>query len=168
METRKLSPADMIKPVPPGISWTSPPKGRPWTNPPKLTKVSDVAQNYIDVLSAPSTMNAMLDVIETDVPLAAMAEAMMLAGVHEGIHTIDAGILVMPVIIEMLKTAAEIHNYKYVVFPDELEKDTKVDSRIVNQAIEGAMSKKEKPVEETIEPQVELSGLMSRNKRGTE
>lgn len=165
MATSKLTPLDVVKPVPPGVSWTAPPKGRPWSNPPKLTKLSDVAQGYIDNLSSASMINSTLDVIETEVPLAAMAEAIMLSGVNKGIHTTDAGILVMPIIIEMLKAVAEMHNYKYVIFPDELEEDTNVPARVVKKAVEEA-TRNEQPVEETVQPKVELSGLMARNKRG--
>lgn len=156
-----LSPADIIKPVPPGISWTAPPKGRPWTNPPKFVKVSDVAQGYIDNLSSASMMNSILDVIDTQVPLASMAEAIMLSSVHKGIHTIDTGILVMPIIIEMLKTVAELHGADYTVFPDELVKDDDIPDRVARAAIKKAM---EKPTttEEVATPRVQLSGLMSK------
>lgn len=156
-----LSAADIIKPVPPGISWTAPPKGRPWTNPPKLVKVSDIAQGYIDNLSSASVMNSILDVIDTQVPLAAMAEAIMLSGVHKGVHTIDAGILVMPVIIEMLKTAAELHGAEYTVFPDELIEGDDVPERVARAAIKKASEAPTK-TEEVVTPRVQLSGLMSK------
>lgn len=156
-----LSAVDVIKPVPPGISWTAPPKGRPWTNPPKFVKVSDVAQGYIDNLSSASMMNSILDVIDTEVPLAAMAEAIMLSSVHKGIHTIDAGILVMPVIIEMLKTAAELHGAKYTVFPDELTEGDEIPERVARAAIKKASEAPTK-TEEVVTPRVQLSGLMSK------
>jgi hypothetical protein len=156
-----LSAIDVIKPVPPGISWTAPPQGRPWTNPPKFVKVSDIAQGYIDNLSSAAMMNSILDVIDTQVPLAAMAEAIMLSSVNKGIHTIDAGILVMPVIIEMLKTAAELHGVDYTVFPDELTKDDDIPERVARAAIKKA-SEAPKKTEEVVTPRVELSGLMSK------
>lgn len=156
-----LSAADVIRPVPPGISWTAPSGGRPWTNPPERVKVSDVAQGYIDNLSSASMMNSILDVIDTEIPLAAMAEAIMLSGVHRGIHTIDAGILVMPVIIEMLKTAAELHGAKYTVFPDELIQDDDIPDRVARAAIKKASEAPTK-TEEVVTPRVELSGLMSK------
>jgi hypothetical protein len=156
-----LSAIDVIKPVPPGISWTAPPQGRPWTNPPKFVKVSDIAQGYIDNLSSAAMMNSILDVIDTQVPLAAIAEAIMLSSVNKGIHTIDAGILVMPVIIEMLKTAAELHGVDYTVFPDELTKDDDIPERVARAAIKKA-SEAPKKTEEVVTPRVELSGLMSK------
>lgn len=157
----KLSTMDIVKPTAPGVSWTAPPKGRPWTTPPKFVKVSDVAQGYIDNLSSAEIMNSILDVIDTKVPLASMAEAIMLSSVHKGIHTIDTGILVMPVIIEMLKTVAELQGVKYTVFPSEMTEGDDIPERVARAAIKKA-SEKSVTTEEVVEPQVELSGLMSR------
>lgn len=161
MAANNFTPADIIKPVPPGISWTAPAKGRPWTTPPKIVKLSDVAQGYIDNLSSASTMNNILDVIETEVPLASMAEALMLSSVNKGIHTIDTGILVMPVIIEMLKTVAELHGTKYTIFPDELVEGDDIPVRVARAAIKSASEKQSEP-EEVVKPRVQLSGLMSK------
>lgn len=160
MATKQFA-ADVIKPVPPGISWTAPAKGRPWTQPPKMVNLSDIAQGYINNLSSASSMNALLDAVETEVPLAALAEALMLSSVNKGIHSIDTGVLVMPVIIEMLVTAAEMHNLDYTIFPGEGEEGDIIPDRIIREAIAEATKKKEM-TEETPVPQVELSGLMSR------
>jgi hypothetical protein len=89
---------------------------------------------------------------------------MMLSGVASGIHTVDAGILVVPVIIEMLKTIAEIHGVKYQVFEDDENAGT-IPDRVVKQAIKKASSG---IVEEVVEPQVELSGLMARKPKKME
>jgi 2-phospho-L-lactate transferase/gluconeogenesis factor (CofD/UPF0052 family) len=161
MATNKLSPVDIIKPIPIGGSWTDAPKSRAWQNPPKLVKTDEIAQKYIDKLSSPETINSALDVVETKVPLASMAEALMLSGVAVGVHTIDAGLLVMPVIIEMLKTIAEIHKVEYTIFPADPE-DTQIPARVINSAIKKAMATKEITPEETTKPVVELSGLMTR------
>ena len=161
MAENNTSPFDVIKPIPIGGSLTDAPKSRTWQNPPKLVNVDEIAQKYIDKLSSPAIINSALDVVETKVPLASMAEALMLSGVAAGVHTIDAGLLVMPVIIEMLKTIADIHNVEYTVFPADPD-DTQISSRIINSAIKKAMAKKETMPEETTKPVVELSGLMKR------
>lgn len=163
MDANKLSPVDVIKPIPAGGSWTDAPKSRPWQNPPKLVKVDELAQQYIDRMSSAKIINSTLDVLETKVPLASMAEAMMLSGVAAGIHTIDAGILVMPVIIEMLKTAADIHGVEYKVFADDGLEELQIPDRVISAAIKKAMASKETTSEETTaKPVVELSGLMAR------
>lgn len=163
MVANKLSPVDVIKPVPIGGSWTDEPRSHPWLNPPKMVKIDEIAQKYIDRLSSPEMINSMLDVVETKVPLASMAEALMLSGVAGGIHTIDAGLLVMPVVIEMLKTASEMHGIEYKVFPDDGVEESTIPSRVINSAIKKAMATKENaPEEKAAKPVVELSGLMAR------
>jgi hypothetical protein len=158
----KISPVDFIKPVPPGISWTDAPRSTPWSTPPKLVNVNDVAQRYITSLSTPSSINSALDIIETKIPIAAIANAMMLTGVASNVHTIDAGILVIPVIIEMLVTLAEIHDVEYTVFPEDPDANN-IPDRVIRKAL---MKAKETPVEDDqVEPMVELSGLMSRTNK---
>jgi hypothetical protein len=159
----ELSPVDVIKPIPIGGSWTDAPRSSPWSSPPKMVNVDEIAQKYIEQLSSPAMINNILDVVETKVPLASMAEAIMLAGVGGGIHTIDAGILVLPVIIEMLKTASDMHGVEYTVFPNEGVEESKIPLRVVNSAIKKAMAPKEDvPSKPPAEPVVELSGLMMR------
>jgi hypothetical protein len=126
--------------------------------------VNDVAQGYVTNLSSASMINSTLDAIETGVPLAALANGMMLSGVASGIHTIDTGILVIPVIIEMLKTTADIHGVKYQVFEDD-ETASMIPDRVIKQAMKKASSD---VVEEVVEPEVELSGLMARKPKKME
>ena len=155
----KMNTVDFIKPVPPGISLTDNPRSTPWNTPPQLVKVEEVAQRYIDSLSMPNTINSALDVLETGIPIAALANAMMLTGVSSNVHTIDAGILVIPVIIEMLVTLAELHKVKYTVFEKNPDDDN-IPAHVIRKAM---MKAKETPadiVEE--EPAPMLSGLMAR------
>lgn len=157
-----MSPADFIKPVPPGISFTDNPRSTPWNTPPKLVKVQDIAQRYIDSLSQPNTINSMLDVLETGVPIAALANAMMLTGVASNVHTIDAGILVTPVIVEMLVTLAEIHGVEYQVFEKDPDADN-IPARVIREALRKAKETPAEVVEEPSEPM--LSGLMARKNK---
>ena len=155
--------------TPPGISFTAPEKSRPWQQPPKLTKLEDVINFYMRALSDTETVDGVLDSLETGVALAPIAESIMLGGVSQGVHTIDAGVLVMPIIIEMLITAATINNTEYVVFSTDIP-DDKVPARAAKQAakiaIESLNSNNEMPVEEMSEmeePEMEQSmGLMSK------
>lgn len=157
-----MSPADFIKPVPPGISWTDAPRSTPWTNPPKLVNLTEITQGYIDNLSNPASINGTLGAIETGIPLAALANALMLSGVGNGTHTIDTGILVIPVIIEMLVTLAEIHGVEYEVFEKDPDADI-IPARVIRNAMKKASAVSEK-VEEAA-PVLELSGLMTRKNK---
>jgi len=153
-----LSTIDFIKSVPPGISFTDAPRSTPWNTPPKYVKVSDVANVYIDTLSQPTVINRAIDLIETGLPLAAVANALMLAGVASNVHTIDAGILVIPVIIEMLVTLAEIHGVEYQVFEKDPDEDV-IPDRVIKNALKKASAPTTDVEEESV---VELSGLMAR------
>jgi hypothetical protein len=156
---------DFIKPVPPGISLTDAPRSTPWNTPPKYVKVGDVASMYIGTLSQPSVINRAVDLIETEIPIAAIANALMLTGVSQGTHTIDTGILVLPVIIEMLVTLAEIHGVEYQVFEKDPDDDI-IPDRIIKNALKKSSDVTTSDVED--EPVVKLAGLMARKSNNME
>ncbi len=159
------NPVDLVNYTPPGISWTAPEKSRPWQQPPQLTDISKVALYYIATISDEELMDDLLDSIETTVPLAVIAEAMMLNGVSSGVHTLDAGILSMPVIIEMLQNLAIAHGTEYVIYPDDYDKKVTVSNRVARLAVQKAMKKIE-GAEEEEEPEVEEQpkGFMRKRK----
>lgn len=163
MADPKVTPMDMLQSVPPGISWTAEDQGRPWLRPPKFTNLSDVAQTYIDRLADPQTINDLLDALETEVPLATLAEAIMLNGVGAGLHTLDAGILVMPVIMEMMKTVAVFHDIKTTDFAADLDAKTKIHPRVAREALLKSMEQiKTGTPEETPEGLAPSGGLMAK------
>lgn len=159
------NPADLVSYTAPGISWTAPEKSRPWLQPPQLTDISRVALYYIATISDEEIMDDMLDSLETSIPLAVIAQAMMMNGVSNGVHTLDAGILVMPVIIEMLESLAMSHDVEYVVYPDDYDKQVSVSNRVAKLAVQKAMNKN--PMEEEEMPEVESKpiGLGSRKQK---
>lgn len=157
---------DIAVTVPPGISWTAPEKGRDWLRPPAEVDVGSIAQQYMAVLSAPQVANDILDALETEVPIAVIAESFMLTGVNKGIHTIDAGILVMPVIMETLKTIADMNDIKTVMFPSDLD-EGKIHPRIMRKLMESVKAvEAEQPMEEAMPEEKPMMGLMSRKKEG--
>lgn len=158
--------ADMAVAVPPGISWTAPLKGRPWMNPPKSVSVTDIAQQYIAAIGDEASMNDVLDALETKIPLAVIAETLMLGGVAKGQHTLDAGLLVVPVIIEVLKTVAELNDIEYLVFADDEIKANTVSPRVLKQVIGEMTAKVAEPVVEEPVMEEEQTGLMARKKAG--
>jgi hypothetical protein len=161
-------PQDAFRPQIPGISWTVPPKTYAWQKPPKFASVAEVAQDYITRLSNKEVLDDLLDTIDNGMPIATIAESIMLGGVSAGVHTIDAGILVTPVIIEMLKTAAEVEGIDYHMFlEDKLPKKEKpMSERLINKTIKMAMEnmQEESNVAEPSAPTSVEGGLMSKRK----
>jgi len=135
MATNELTAGQALQSVPAGISWTAPPKSRAWQNPPKFTNLSDVADAYVSKLASKDMANTVLDALETKAPLASLAEIIMLSGVQKGMHTLDTGILVMPIIIEMLKTAAMLHDIKTVTYSDEYDTMRTIPTRAIKRAV---------------------------------
>ena len=158
---------EMFQPVPPGVSWTAPPKSRPWLNPPTDVNVVDIANTYISLLGSEEMVNDVLDALETETPLSLIAESLLLNGVSAGKHTLDSAVLIMPVVIEVLKTIAVLNKIKTVTFPKELEKGMTIHPRVLKQTIED-MTKRAGGVVEEEEAVVAApaeTGLMARKKK---
>ena len=164
MATNNIPAPDVVTYTAPGISWTAPEKSRPWQQPPQYTDIMDVANSYIIAFSAENAMDNMLDALETKVPISVIAQSIMLNGVSEGRHTMDAGLLVMPVLMEMMLSIAMLNGIKTVMYPDDYDKDSTVSNRTARLAVEKAMKK----IEAAAEPAKEekpVGGLMARKQK---
>lgn len=92
------------KPIP-GQSLTTEPKNVPWEQPPQMAEVDDVARYYIERIANQNVIDDFAALCQADVPLTAIVETVYLTGVSKGLHTLDAGILVAPMIHAFLKAA---------------------------------------------------------------
>ena len=96
------------KPIP-GQSWTTPPGNFAWERPPKTTNVEEAIDMHLDRLSNPEVMEGIADMLEIGFPMRALTETIMTSAVASGIHSIDVGLIIAPVVHEQLKViAAEI------------------------------------------------------------
>ena len=96
-----------------GQSLTAEVGNRPWQNPPQFAEVDDAINFYVPKLLDPAFSEQLLDVIEMGVPLTTIANGMQVGGVMQGLHTIDIGILVIPVLVEMMTLIAEEEGIEY-------------------------------------------------------
>jgi hypothetical protein len=110
-------------------------------------------------------MNDVLDALDTQMPLSLIAESILLNGVSSGKHTLDAAVLVMPVVIEMLKTIAALNKVDVVVFPKELEKGMTIHPRVLKQVIADTTEAAAEKAEPVTEEAPVSKGLMSRMKK---
>ena len=152
----------------PGQNLTAELGSRPWQTPPQFTTVEEALDYYIPRLQADEVTEQLLDVLEMGVPVTTVANTMQLASVMEGKHSVDVGMLVLPVLIEMIMLIADTAGIEYET---GLQKDrTKVRGSLVSKALNRLQSEdgmeEEQPLEmeeaqEEIMPEV-TGGLMSR------
>ena len=153
----------------PGMSLTAELGNRPWQQPPQYTTVEEALQWYIPRLTNPELLDQLLDVMETGIPLTTIADAMQTGGVMEGKHSLDVGILILPVLIETMAYLAEEAGIEYTEGSNiEADTDSISGSRIalalskVKDEIEPEVTEKE-PMEKTTEEDAPpQGGLMSR------
>ena len=101
-----------------GMSLTSEIGSRPWQKPSQYNTVDEAVEYYLDRLSSDSAMSQIVDILETDVTVTKLANIIQLGSVMEGVHSIDVGVLVAPVIIEFI---GDKNNVDYKTGLDELD-----------------------------------------------
>jgi|TARA_R110000744_G_scaffold65072_2_gene133713 hypothetical protein len=142
----------------------------PWQQPSKLSTIQEAIDYYIPKLSNPEKIGTLLNLIEQGVPLTLIADSMQTISVMEGIHTIDVGILVIPVMVETMIYLAEEADIKYTIGTEKI-KDSKFDPTVISLVMEKFNKEKNKKskVQEDIKESVDekmsdmpVGGLMSR------
>lgn len=146
----------------PGMSLTTEPGNRPWENPPSLVTVEDAMEFYTKrILGTPENYDQVLDTIESGLPIRNIASILMKTSIMEGYHTIDVGILVLPVIEELLMSVADMHDVSYTETIDDVFKENTVSRRQARLAVQEMQKSKAAPaVEQTEKPK----GLMAKPK----
>lgn len=157
----------------PGQSLTHELGARPWQTPPELSTLEEALDFYLPRLSDKTFAGRMLDILERGVPITALVETLTLGGVMQGLHTIDVGILVNPVLVELVEGLAQIAEVDYVLgdtdntqTPDKLTM-----SKVMRELRNVEMSSEEddlditetveEPIKDT-EEEVTPKGLMAR------
>jgi len=147
---------------------------RPWQNPPQYTTLEEVVDFYVSKMATDEVAVQIADILEMDVSVVDLAHTMQLANVMEGVHTIDVGVLVTPVLMEFIMLIGDSANVKYRTGLEE--QDENVRDAMVKKAMrkfkEEEKRQDEMPTEKTTpvaeEPKEEadtmsnLTGLMAR------
>ena len=116
----------------PGESMTHELGARPWQQPAQYTTVEEALDYYIPRFANDDVINQTADVLRMGVPVTTLANTIQLASVMEGKHSIDVGMLVLPVIMEMIMYIAEAEGIDYV---SGLEKDKKLRSTLIKSSL---------------------------------
>jgi len=157
----------------PGMSLTAPLGGRPWQQPPQMATVEEAIDYYLPKLMDREFLPELLTIIELGVPLTTIANSFQLASVMEGKHSIDVGVLILPVLIEMMITIAEANEVEYVSGMERSKEDRLSNAQVALARKKGLLGKieEEEQTEEMPMPEQQQEeepmeapamGLMSR------
>ena len=97
----------------PGQSLTAELGGRPWQNPPEYSTVDEAIEYYMERMSSEDFMEQVIDILEMGVPVSVLANTIQMSNVMEGSHTIDVGMMVLPLLMEMLMLIGDGADIKY-------------------------------------------------------
>jgi len=125
----------------PGMSLTAPLGGRPWQQPPQMATVEEAIDYYLPKLMDREFLPELLTIIELGVPLTTIANSFQLASVMEGKHSIDVGVLILPVLIEMMITIAEANEVEYVSGMERSKEDRLSNAQVALARKKGLLGK---------------------------
>lgn len=98
----------------PGMSLTQTPKNAPWERPPEITDPEKAIEYHLTRLSNPDTMEQGLFILEERrATLVELVEGLMRAATYQGIHNVDVGLIVAPVVHEFIKQTASAAGVDY-------------------------------------------------------
>lgn len=120
----------------PGQSLTTPPKNFAWERPPEITDPEEAIQMHITRLSNPDMLESVFDMIELeDMDISTLTKGILRGAIANGIHSIDVGLIVAPVIHEYIKQAAKAVGLNPEDgFEDKKAKATQENARIAARA----------------------------------
>lgn len=148
----------------PGMSLTHELGARPWQSPPQYPTVDDAIEYYLERMSVDEFINQLEDVLEMGVPVTTLANTIQLAGVMDGKHSVDVGMLVMPMLMEMIMLVGDGANIKYDDGLDEIE-DKRTKDTIIQEVRKRMKQTLNEPEDTSEEKQEEpKAGLMARRK----
>ena len=97
----------------PGMAMTRELGSRPWQRPPQYSTIEDVTNYYTARFRDPVVQDNILSAVQTDVPLVSIANSLQTIGVMEGKHSNDLGVLVSPILVQLMKMIADEEEVKY-------------------------------------------------------
>ena len=98
---KQLDDTSFDRPIP-GMGMTHEVGARPWQTPPTYVTVEEASDFYVERMSSPEFKEQLLDIMEMGVPLTTLANTIQLGSVMEGLHTVDVGMLMIPILVETM------------------------------------------------------------------
>lgn len=151
----------------PGMSLTHELGARPWQTPPQFPTVDEAIEYYMASMTSEEFMEQLIDVLEMGVPVTSIANSMQLSSVMEGKHSVDVGMLVVPLLIELIMMLGDSAGIEYETGLQNPDRNKARDSQLAKYAMQyqralDEVDTKEMVAEETEDEQP--TGLMARRK----
>jgi len=158
----------------PGMGMTAELGGRPWQTPPTYATIEETSDYYIERMANPAFKEQLLDVMEMGVPLSTLANTIQMASVMEGLHTVDVGMLVIPILVEAMMLIGDAADVKYTTGMEGTKSERPaLTGRIITELKSKQGNAEDMPTEEVVEeveqeqeseemPMEQPKGLMAR------
>jgi len=108
----------------PGQSLTADPGAANYERPPKFSNVEKALGEYIDKLGEPDKKEKLLEILDAQVPISTLVITWTREGARRGIHSVDASVILRPMLHEYISVMAEKAGVDYIDHPSDLIKDT--------------------------------------------
>jgi hypothetical protein len=116
----------------PGQSLFTTPNERPYERPSELDTVDDALSYYFTNLRDPEIIDDLMTVVDMGIPLEPIVKTMYMSSVMNGIHNLDVGLIVAPVLSEFLAAVAKSYeiDFKYTAVDAAEQKNEKENMKV--------------------------------------
>lgn len=126
----------------PGQSLFSAPGERPWERPSELNTVDEALSFYFTSMRDPEIIDDLMTVVDMGIPLEPIVKTMYMSSVMRGLHNLDVGLIVAPVLSEFLAAVAKSYDidFKYSGV-DPMEEKNKKEQQKIQMMLRSAIDK---------------------------
>ena len=96
----------MNRPIP-GQSLTDEPKNYAWERPPEITDPNEAVKYHLDRVADPEVIDNVFYALDMGMPVKTLTDSMMTGAVAKGMHSIDVGLIVEPLIRRAIMRIAD-------------------------------------------------------------
>lgn len=126
----------------PGQSLFTTPNEMPYERPSELDTVDDALSYYFTNLRDPEIIDDLMTVVDMGIPLQPIVKTLYMSSVMNGIHNLDVGLIVAPVLSEFLAAVAKSYeiDFKYTSV-DAAEQKSEKENMKVQMMLRAAIDK---------------------------
>jgi len=110
----------MNRPIP-GQSLTDEPKNYAWERPPEITDPNEAVKYHLDRVADPEVIDNVFYALDMGMPVKTLTDSMMTGAVAKGMHSIDVGLIVEPLVRRAVMKIADNAGVDYKESFDEQE-----------------------------------------------